>query len=116
MPRLRDAAIARFGRDGFAVGLRAIAAHAGVTAALIVHHFGSKEGLRRACDEHVLAVVRAEVGGDDHRQRRAVTAGVVMSSRAPEGRTAPGLPRPSVACLFGLPRSPDQAPTSVCSG
>jgi AcrR family transcriptional regulator len=57
--RIRDAAIMRFGRDGFTAGLRAIAADAGVTAGLVVHHFGSKDGLRRACDEHVLAVVRS---------------------------------------------------------
>ena len=56
--RIRDAAIKRFAADGFQVGLRAIAADAGVSAALVVHHFGSKDGLRRACDEHVLAVVR----------------------------------------------------------
>ncbi|GIJ30456.1 TetR family transcriptional regulator [Micromonospora qiuiae] len=56
--RIRDAAIARFARDGFRVGLRTIAADAGVTAGLIVHHFGSKDGLRRACDEQVLAVLR----------------------------------------------------------
>jgi AcrR family transcriptional regulator len=58
--RIRDAAVARFGRDGFSVGLRAIAADAGVTAGLVVHHFGSKDGLRQACDEHVLAVIREE--------------------------------------------------------
>jgi AcrR family transcriptional regulator len=58
--RIRDAAIARFGRDGFGASLRAIAADAEVTAGLVVHHFGSKDGLRRACDEHVLAVVRAQ--------------------------------------------------------
>ncbi len=58
--RIRDAAIARFGRDGFRVGLRAIAADAGVTAGLVVHHFGSKAGLRSACDEHVLAIMREE--------------------------------------------------------
>lgn len=58
--RIRDAAIERFGRDGFAAGLRAIAADAGVTAGLVVHHFGSKDGLRRACDERVLAVVRSQ--------------------------------------------------------
>ncbi len=57
--RIRDAAIMRFGRDGFTAGLRGIAADAGVTAGLVVHHFGSKDGLRRACDEHVLAVVRS---------------------------------------------------------
>lgn len=58
--RIRDAAIARFGRDGFGAGLRAVAADAGVTAGLVVHHFGSKDGLRRVCDEHVLAVMREE--------------------------------------------------------
>lgn len=58
--RIRDAAILRYGRDGFAAGLRAVAADAGVTAGLVVHHFGSKEGLRRACDAHVLGVIRAE--------------------------------------------------------
>lgn len=55
--RIRDAAIARFGRDGFGVGVRAIAADAGVSPALIFHHFGSKDRLREACDEHVLQVV-----------------------------------------------------------
>ncbi|RDH09751.1 TetR/AcrR family transcriptional regulator [Tsukamurella pulmonis] len=51
--RIRDAAVSRFGTDGFGVGLRAIAADAGVTAGLIIHHFGSKDGLRRACDEYI---------------------------------------------------------------
>lgn len=58
--RIRDAAIERFGRDGFRAGLRSIAADAGVTAGLVVHHFRSKDGLRRSCDEHVLAVVREQ--------------------------------------------------------
>jgi len=56
--RIRDAAIDRFGRDGFGVGLRAIASAAGVTAGLVVHYFGSKDGLRAACDAHVQATVR----------------------------------------------------------
>ena len=60
LERIRDAAVARFGRDGFAAGLRAIAADAGVTAGLVMHHFGSKEGLRRACDSYVLGVIRSE--------------------------------------------------------
>lgn len=57
--RIRDAAILRYGRDGFSVGLRAVAADAGVTAGLVVHHFGSKDGLRKACDAHVLGVIRS---------------------------------------------------------
>ncbi|USX53905.1 TetR/AcrR family transcriptional regulator [Lentzea sp. HUAS12] len=61
--RIRDAALARFGADGVsATTVRTVAADAGVSAALVVHHFGSKEGLRRACDEHVLEAVRA--GGE----------------------------------------------------
>ncbi|HZX04472.1 TetR/AcrR family transcriptional regulator [Kribbella sp.] len=58
--RIRDAAILRYGRDGFAVGLRAVGADAGVTAGLVLHYFGSKEGLRRACDAYVLSVIRSE--------------------------------------------------------
>lgn len=40
------------------MGLRVIAEDAGVSAALILHHFGSKDGLRAACDAHVLAAIR----------------------------------------------------------
>ena len=56
--RIRDAAVARFGRDGFRVGLRAIAADVGVSPALVIHHFGSKDALRAECDAHVLRVIR----------------------------------------------------------
>jgi AcrR family transcriptional regulator len=57
--RIRDAAIEQFGEHGFAVGLRSIAQAAGVSAALVIHHFGSKEGLRQACDAYVAESVRA---------------------------------------------------------
>ncbi|MEE6271961.1 TetR/AcrR family transcriptional regulator [Georgenia wangjunii] len=56
--RIRNAAVHLFGTQGFSVGLRAIAAEAGVSAALIVRHFGSKSGLREACDDYVLRLVR----------------------------------------------------------
>ena len=57
--RIRDAALARFGTDGIAgTSVRAVAADAGVSPALVVHHFGSKEGLRQACDDHVLDSIR----------------------------------------------------------
>ena len=55
--RIRDAAIEQFGQHGFGTGLRAIADTAGVSAALVIHHFGSKEGLRRACDDYVLELI-----------------------------------------------------------
>jgi AcrR family transcriptional regulator len=56
--RVRDAAIGRFGAEGFGASVRTIAADAGVSPGLVIHHFGSKEGLRAACDEHVLRTVR----------------------------------------------------------
>ncbi|GIG21323.1 TetR family transcriptional regulator [Cellulomonas chitinilytica] len=56
--RIRDAAIARFGRDGFRAGLRAVATDAGVSPALVIHHFGSKDGLRAECDAYVLRSIR----------------------------------------------------------
>jgi AcrR family transcriptional regulator len=57
LARIRDAAIDQVGQHGFSVGLRAIAQAAGVSAALVIHHFGSKEGLLRACDEHIAAQI-----------------------------------------------------------
>ncbi|SOX55495.1 TetR/AcrR family transcriptional regulator [Mycobacterium ahvazicum] len=56
--RIRDAAIEQFGQHGFGVGLRSIAEAAGVSAALVIHHFGSKDGLRKACDDFVAEEVR----------------------------------------------------------
>ena len=46
-----------------------IAADAGVSAGLVIHHFGSKDALRVACDQHVAALVR-------ERKQRAAAAGV----------------------------------------
>jgi TetR/AcrR family transcriptional regulator, regulator of cefoperazone and chloramphenicol sensitivity len=57
--RIRDVALDRFGRDGFAAtGVRAIATEAGVSPGLVLHHFGSKEGLRQECDEYVARTIR----------------------------------------------------------
>lgn len=55
--RILASAVEHFGNGGFGVGLRAIAADAGVTAAAVLKHFGSKEGLRTACDAAVIAAV-----------------------------------------------------------
>lgn len=56
--RIRDAAVRRFGIDGFGASVRAVAADAGVSPGLVIHHFGSKDALRAACDEHVLHLLR----------------------------------------------------------
>ncbi|MEU4317981.1 TetR family transcriptional regulator [Nocardia fluminea] len=58
--RIRDAAIELFGEQGFGVGVRAIAAAAGVSPGLVNHHFGSKDGLRAVCDDRVLEIIRDE--------------------------------------------------------
>src|SRR5690554_6590988 len=52
--RIRNAAILRFGRDGFgATTIRGIATEAAVSLALVIHHFSNKEQLRQACDDYV---------------------------------------------------------------
>jgi len=55
LARIRDAAVRLFGSTGYAATtVRAIATEAGVSPALVIHHFGSKQALRQACDEYVL--------------------------------------------------------------
>src|ERR1700754_2313234 len=57
--RIREAAVQHFGEFGYAgATLRGIADTAGVSPGLVRHHFGSKQGLREACDEHLIKMVR----------------------------------------------------------
>jgi AcrR family transcriptional regulator len=57
--RILSSAIAEFGERGVrGVSLKAIAESAGVSPALILHHYGSKDGLRTACDQWVAAAMR----------------------------------------------------------
>ena len=56
--RIRDVAVRRFAVEGFEVPVRAIAQDAGVSAALVMHHFRSKDALRAECDAYVLRVLR----------------------------------------------------------
>ncbi|GAB3194774.1 TetR/AcrR family transcriptional regulator [Nesterenkonia suensis] len=56
--RIVEAAIELFGAQGFTgTSLKAIADRAGVSAPLVIHHFGSKAGLRTACDIRVADLV-----------------------------------------------------------
>ncbi len=67
--RIRDAAIVCFADAGVAAtSVRTIATAAEVSPALVIHHFGSKDRLRVACDEHVAALVRRN-------KRDAIAAG-----------------------------------------
>lgn len=62
--RIRDAAVALFGKQGFAgTSLRQISRDAAVSPALILHHFGSKEELREACDAHIVSTFLSERDG-----------------------------------------------------
>jgi len=57
---IRDEALRLFAAHGSdAVSLRQVAAAARVSPGLVVHHFGSKEGLREAVDQHVLDAFEA---------------------------------------------------------
>lgn len=57
--RIRDAALHEFGERGVAgATMKSIAERAGVSAQLVVHHFGSKRGIAAACDEYVVAQFR----------------------------------------------------------
>jgi len=55
---LRDEALRLFAEHGAdAVTVRQVAEAAGVSAALVIRHYGSKDGLRAAVDDHVVATL-----------------------------------------------------------
>ncbi len=67
--RIRDAAIECFATEGInGTTARKVAALAGVSPGSVINHFGSMEGLRRACDQHLLTVTR-------DRKQEAMAAG-----------------------------------------
>jgi AcrR family transcriptional regulator len=58
--RIRDAALEQFAARGMrGTTIRGVAEAAGVSPGLVQHHFGSKEKLREACDEYVMATIRS---------------------------------------------------------
>ena len=60
---IRDEALRLFAEHGpEAVSLRQVAAAAGASPALVVHHFGSREGLREVVDQHVVSTFEAMLG------------------------------------------------------
>lgn len=57
--RIVDSAMTCFAERGYrSATVREIASRAGVSAALVTHHFGGKEQLRRECDRRVVDFVR----------------------------------------------------------
>ena len=60
---IRDEALRLFAASGLeVVTVRQIAAAANVSPGLVVHHFGSKEGLRQEVDQYVLDFFEAMIG------------------------------------------------------
>lgn len=57
--RIRDSAVSCFAAYGItATTARKVAAAAHVSPGLVMHHFGSMDGLREACDAYVAAAIR----------------------------------------------------------
>jgi AcrR family transcriptional regulator len=84
--RIRDAALVEFGTRGVArATIRGIAERAGVSPALVQHHFGTKDGLRAACDAHVLEFFRTRTaaGLDDGRLGDPGFLGAVYATAPP---------------------------------
>ena len=84
--RILDAAILLFGQHGFrGTTLKDIATEAGVSQALIVHHYGTKEQLRSVCDDHVAQLIRerkAEVLEDEPRIDPVIAMRQLSNGRA----------------------------------
>ena len=67
--RIRDAAIGCFAEHGVnGTTARKVASAAGVSPGLVMHHFGSMDGLRAACDGYIAAVIRQQ-------KQEAISAG-----------------------------------------
>ncbi|ETK32776.1 hypothetical protein MPTA5024_27880 [Microbispora sp. ATCC PTA-5024] len=112
---IRNAALRLFAEHGHdAVTVREIAAAAGVSPALVVHHFGSKDGLRAAVDGYAAQAFDSLFEMDEQDLAEALTGDNSMSiaemfARAfPQGSPLPAYLRrlllvndPAGAALFG---------------
>lgn len=95
--RIRDEALRLVGEGGpDAVTIRDIAAAAGVSPALVVRHYGSKDGLRAAIDEYVssvfesmLAEVVEPAGAEPFDQGNVPILAEMMAANLPVGSAIP---------------------------
>ncbi|GAA0966584.1 TetR/AcrR family transcriptional regulator [Acrocarpospora macrocephala] len=96
--RIRDAAMRHFGEHGYErATIRGIAETAGVSPGLVRHHFGSKEGLREACDAYLIKTVRRL--NEEAREFRAPREPGIMAAGRAEAR--PYLPYLARALVEG---------------
>jgi AcrR family transcriptional regulator len=85
--RIRLAAMRMFADVGFeGSSIRRIAEAADVSPALVMHHFGSKEGLRTACDEYARNATQESLG-------RIVS---LMTGEQPAAKTVLDEPAPTL--------------------
>lgn len=94
---IRDEALRLFAERGpDRVRLRDIAAAAGVSPGLVVHHYGSLDGLRDAVDDYVLTTFESlldEATGEGAQIYEAAAAGSIaamLGRRLPPGSPIPG--------------------------
>jgi AcrR family transcriptional regulator len=92
---IRDEALRLFAGHGpDAVTVRQIATAAGVSPGLVIHHFGSKDGLREAVDAHVLAMFETMLGelttGDLYDPGAAGPLAETVMRYLPPGSPVPG--------------------------
>jgi AcrR family transcriptional regulator len=91
---IRDEALRLFAERGpDAVTVRQIAGAAGVSPGLVIHHFGSKDGLRDAVDAHLLALFGAMLGelttGDLYEPGAAGSLAEAVVRHLPPGSPVP---------------------------
>lgn len=94
---IRDEALRLFAERGpDRVRLREIATAAGVSPGLVLHHYGSLDGLREAVDDHVLATFEsllAEATAEGEKIYDPAATGSIAASLA--RRLPPGSPIPA---------------------
>lgn len=91
---IREAALELFAERGYSgVSVREIAAAAGVSPALLFHHYGSKQGLSDAVDEWLVATVAVAVAGAAAEAELAGSEALTARFRrfADVGRTNPAV-------------------------
>lgn len=82
--RIREAALRQFGEHGFkSTTIRSVAKEAGVSPALVQRHYGTKDGLREACDAHAIGTLleQARRGMKDDASGPGFLAGMFAASR-----------------------------------
>jgi AcrR family transcriptional regulator len=96
--RIREAALRHFAEEGYErATIRSIARTAGVSPGLLRHHYGSKDGLRAACDEYVFetlhrvnAQIRDDPAGSAATRQMSKSFGRYIARSLADGSTTAG--------------------------